>query len=461
MKKYFGTDGIRGLVGKPPISADWMVKLGLAVGQVLLGQLNSNQFDLISLQKPRVLIGKDTRISGDLLGSALEVGLMSAGVDVVRTEDALPTPAVAYLTCQLGADLGIVISASHNPYYDNGIKFFSSTGVKLSDEQERAIESALESPMMTVNAKALGKRVHISDLLDRYSFFCKTTLSEYVELLMGRAIKLVVDCGHGAAYKIAPAVFRDLNIHVIEMGTNPDGFNINQGCGSTNPVALASKVVAEKADLGIALDGDGDRVIMVDHTGSIVDGDALLFILAKWYAATQRLAGGVVGTVMSNYGLEKALESMDIPFVRTAVGDRYVLEGLQQKGWNLGGESSGHILCLDANTTGDAIISALKVLVAMVFFGQSLQELTRGMTRYPQKLINVPISADWQMDVASDPAIQSAIRVAEESLNGQGRVLLRSSGTEPLVRVMVEGQDQCAVEAIALELADVVKCTMA
>lgn len=445
MKKYFGTDGIRGRVGQPPISADWILKLGWAVGKVLASK---------SENRNKVLIGKDTRISGYLFESALEAGLSSAGADTLLLGP-MPTPGIAYLTRALRVSIGIVISASHNPYYDNGIKFFSSEGTKLPDKMELEIEAALEYPMVTVDSRALGKAVRVQDAEGRYIEFCKNTFPNVLDL---RGIKLVVDCAHGATYRIAPSVFRELGAEVIEMGVKPDGFNINDGCGSTHPEALAKKVVEEKAHAGIALDGDGDRVFMVDETGAVVDGDEILFIIAKWYAQTERLKGGVVGTLMSNLGLELAFKSAGIEFSRTNVGDRHVLEMLKKKSWNLGGESSGHIICLDANTTGDGIVSALRVLAVMGFTGRSLQELKQGMTKYPQILINVPIAS--RTTAISHPKIQSAVAAAESSLNGHGRVLLRPSGTEPVVRVMVEGRDSGIVEKIASELADVIKCEL-
>lgn len=446
MKKYFGTDGIRGRVGQPPISADWILKLGWAVGTALATNEHGRR---------QVLIGKDTRISGYLFESALEAGLSSAGVDTLLLGP-MPTPGIAYLTRALRVSAGIVISASHNPYFDNGIKFFSSEGTKLPDSVELAIEAQLEHPMVTVDSKSLGKAVRVRDAEGRYIEFCKNTFPSMLDLY---GMKLVVDCAHGATYRIAPSVFRELGADVIEMNVKPDGFNINDHCGSTYPELLAERVVQEKAHAGIALDGDGDRVIMVDHTGAIVDGDELLFIIAKWYSETQRLSGGVVGTHMSNYGLEIAFKSAGIQFHRTAVGDRHILEMLKKNAWNLGGESSGHIICLDANTTGDGIVSALRVLAVMCFTGRSLKELKQGMIKYPQTLINVPISS--RASIIDDPKIKTALLAAESRLNGHGRVLLRPSGTEPVVRVMVEGQDPTMVESVATELAFVVQGSMA
>ena len=446
IKKYFGTDGIRGRVGQPPISADWILKLGWAVGKVLTAKAGG--------RRSKVLIGKDTRVSGYLFESALEAGFSSAGVDTLLLGP-MSTPGVARLTSALRASIGIVISASHNPYYDNGIKFFSAEGTKLPDEMELLIEKTLESPLETVDSRALGKARRVQDAEGRCIEFCKSTFPSTLDL---RGSKIVVDCAHGATYKIAPNVFKELGAEVVEMGVSPDGFNINDGCGATCPMPLAECVVKEKAHIGIALDGDGDRVIMVDHTGAVVDGDELLFIIARWYAETDRLKGGVVGTIMSNYGLEMAFKALNIPFLRTAVGDRYILEMLKKKGWILGGESSGHILCLDANTTGDGIVSALRVLAVMAFTGRSLKELKEGMTKSPQTLINVPIAE--RTNIIDHPSITSAVNKAESRLKGRGRVLLRASGTEALVRVMVEGQDPSVVELVAGELAEVVKDAM-
>jgi len=445
MKKYFGTDGIRGRVGHPPISADWILKLGWAVGKALASTESGRK---------QVLIGKDTRISGYLFESALEAGLSSAGVDTLLLGP-MPTPGIAYLTRALRVSAGIVISASHNPYFDNGVKFFSSEGTKLPDDMELLIEAQLERPMVTTDSRLLGKAVRVRDAEGRYIEFCKNTFPSTLDL---HGIKLVIDCAHGATYRIAPSVFRELGADVIEMNVKPDGFNINEQCGSTHPTVLAERVIQEQAHAGIALDGDGDRVIMVDHTGAVVDGDELLFIIAKWYAETARLTGGVVGTLMSNFGLEIAFKREGIPFYRTAVGDRHIMEILKKNAWNLGGESSGHIICLDANTTGDGIVSALRVIAAMCCSGRSLNELKKGMTKYPQTLINVPI--ETRANVIDHPKIKSALQDAESRLNGQGRVLLRPSGTEPVVRVMVEGQDLATVESVASELALVVQGSM-
>ena len=441
-KRYFGTDGIRGRVGKAPISADWILKLGWAVGTALVEKNH---------QRPKVLIGKDTRVSGYLFESALEAGLSAAGADILLLGP-MPTPGIAYLTRTLRVNIGIVISASHNPYADNGVKFFSHLGTKLPDAFEWEIEALLERPVETVDSKRLGKATRVVDAEGRYVEFCKNTFPESLSL---SGLKLVVDCAHGATYRIAPEVFRELGAEVIEMGVNPDGFNINENCGSTYPEPLAKRVVQEKANIGIAFDGDGDRVILIDSKGEIVDGDEILFIIAKWYAETKRLSGGVVGTVMSNYGLEIALQSCQIPFSRTSVGDRHVLEMLKKNSWNLGGESSGHIICLDANTTGDGIVSALRVLAVMVSSGRSLQELKQGMHKCPQVLINVPVEGTQRIAL-DNPKLLLAIQQAEACLKNQGRVLLRPSGTEAVVRVMVEGEDKTMITAVAENLANAV-----
>lgn len=450
-KKYFGTDGIRGRVGKPPISADWILHLGWALGHVLSSGLPPEA------DRPKVLIGKDTRVSGYLFESALEAGLSSSGVDTLLLGP-MPTPAIAYLTRALRASAGIVISASHNPYYDNGIKFFSAEGTKLPDEMEWAIEEALQKPMVMVDSRKLGKAQRVHDAEGRYIKFCKNTFPSNLDL---HGLKLVVDCAHGATYRVAPSIFRELGATVIEMGVEPNGYNINEACGSTAPKALAQRVLQEQADAGIALDGDGDRVIMVDHKGEVLDGDELLYIIAKWYADTKRLNGGVVGTLMSNFGLELAFKSAGIEFCRVNVGDRHILEHLKKNAWNLGGESSGHIICLDANTTGDGIVSALRVLAVMGLSTRSLSELKQGMAKLPQILINVPLASQKinlnQLGLMDHPEVKLAIEAAETQLKGQGRILLRPSGTEPVVRVMVEGQDAAEIQAVANELAQVVQ----
>jgi len=438
-KKYFGTDGIRGRVGDYPVTAEFMLKLGWAAGRVLGG----NRGD-------RVIIGKDTRISGYMFESALEAGLSAAGVDV-RLLGPMPTPAVAYLTRTLHACAGIVISASHNAYADNGIKFFSGEGTKLPDEVEYAIESELDKDMETVESDRLGKAERVSDAAGRYIEFCKSTIPLTMSL---KGLKIVVDCANGATYHVAPSVFDELGADVLDIGVDPDGLNINQSCGSTQPALLQKIVLEHQADIGIALDGDGDRVIMVDHKGDLVDGDELLFIIALSRQQEGTLQGGVIGTLMSNLGLEHALQSHHIEFSRANVGDRYVLELLQQSNSLIGGESSGHIICLDRTTTGDGIVSALQVLAAMVKSGKTLHDLKNGMKKYPQRMINVPVSG--KVELENTPAVQDAVKSAEQRLAGRGRVLLRPSGTEPLVRVMVEGEDAQQVNDEADQLAAIV-----
>jgi len=436
MKKYFGTDGIRGQVGEYPVTAEFMLKLGWAAGRVL-GSANGGL----------VIIGKDTRISGYMFESALEAGLSAAGMDI-RLLGPMPTPAIAYLTRTLHANAGIVISASHNAYADNGIKFFSSAGAKLPDDIEAAIEEEVDKPMVTVESARLGKAERVDDAGGRYIEFCKSTIPMSLSL---KGLKLVVDCANGATYQVAPSVFDELGAEVIAIGTEPDGLNINRDCGSTRPDLLRKIVQEHNADAGIALDVDGDRVIMVDNQCEMVDGDELLFIIALSRKQQGSLRGDVVGTLMSNLGLEHALQSHDIAFARASVGDRYVLEMLRQTGGVLGGESSGHIICLDRTTTGDGIISALQVLTVMVQSGKSLHELKNGMSKYPQHMINVPVSNGVDLDAA--PAVQEAVRSVEQRLAGRGRVLLRPSGTEPVVRVMVEGEDEAQVIKEADQLA--------
>ena len=442
-RKYFGTDGIRGRVGEQPINAEFMLKLGWAAGRVL-GKGGCG----------RVVIGKDTRISGYMFESALEAGLSAAGVDI-RLLGPMPTPAIAYLTRTLGACAGIVISASHNPHYDNGIKFFSAGGTKLPDEVEADIERELEADMVTVPSERLGKAVRVEDARGRYIEYCKSTFPGRLNL---RGVKIVVDCANGATYQVAPSVFKELGAEVTAIGVNPDGLNINQGCGSTAPEGLRERVLAEKADLGIALDGDGDRVLMVDHTGELVDGDELLYVIARARAGNGKLTGPVVGTLMSNLGLELALQGEGIVFLRANVGDRYVMEMLQTHEGMLGGESSGHIICLDRTTTGDGIVSALQVLAAMVQSGSSLQALRQGMSKFPQIMINVPLAE--RVDVTGNTVVVQAVRDAETAMNGKGRVLLRPSGTEPLIRVMVEGENESLVRQQAEHLAEVVAQTV-
>ena len=446
-RKYFGTDGIRGRVGDAPITPDFVMRLGYAAGRVLTG-IDSH---LAAGAHPSVLIGKDTRISGYMLESALQAGLSAAGVDVLLTGP-LPTPAVAHLTRALRAQAGIVISASHNPFEDNGIKFFSADGSKLPDAIEHAIESELEKPMQVMSSAKLGKARRINDAAGRYVEFCKSTFPHMLDL---RGLKIVLDCAHGATYHVAPDVFHELGAEVISIGNHPDGLNINDGCGSTHPHALCDKVLRHGADLGIAFDGDGDRVIMVDASGNLLDGDQLLYIIAAHRKQAGTLGGGVAGTLMSNLGFEHALAKLDIPFARAKVGDRYVLELLNEKGWLLGGENSGHILCLDKHSSGDGIISALQVLHAVRESGKSLRELAAGLTLYPQVLVNVAVRQRIDLDGNAD--IQQAVSAAESELNGCGRVLLRPSGTEPKVRVMVEGQQREQVETLAQRIADAVR----
>lgn len=439
-RKYFGTDGIRGRVGFAPITPEFVLKLGWAAGRVLANGGNS-----------KILIGKDTRISGYMFESALEAGLSAAGVDI-HLLGPMPTPAIAYLTRTLRANAGIVISASHNPYYDNGIKFFSAEGNKLPDAVELAIEAQLEETLTTVESHQLGKAVRIEDARGRYIEFCKSTAPSNLSL---KGLKIVVDCAHGATYGVAPHVFSELGAEVIELGVEPNGVNINDACGSTKPALLQKTVLTEKADLGIALDGDGDRLIMVDHQGEILDGDELLFIIAKNELQAKRLRGGVVGTVMSNLGFELALQSLGLPFVRTQVGDRYVIEELQRTGWCLGGETSGHIICLNATTTGDGIVAAVQVLAALCKSGKSLHELKQGMQKFPQVMLNVKTNSTH--NPLQHPQVQQAVKTAEMQLANQGRVLLRASGTEPVLRVMVEGDNYPQVEKLANELAGVIQ----
>lgn len=440
MKKYFGTDGIRGTVGEYPITPDFMLKLGWATGKVFARK-----------GQGKVLIGKDTRISGYMFEAALEAGLASAGVNI-QMLGPMPTPAVAYLTRTFGAQAGIVISASHNPHQDNGIKFFSPEGAKLDDDIEREIEATLEQDFVIVQSSAIGKVSRITDAAGRYIEFCKSTYEADTKL---DGLKIVVDCANGATYHIAPSVLQELGARVTAIGNKPDGLNINDDCGSTKPARLAAEVVQSGADLGIALDGDGDRVIMVDHTGAIVDGDELLYIIACDKQQRYSKVRGVVGTLMSNLGLEVALREKGIELVRTKVGDRYVMAELQSRGWLYGGESSGHIICLDETTTGDGIVSALQVLAAMRQAGKSLYELRQGMSKYPQTMINVKIASRDKL--AGNEVIAAAMRELEATLGQRGRVLLRPSGTEPVVRVMVEGEDGALVARLAGELADVVR----
>lgn len=436
-RRYFGTDGIRGRVGDGAITPDFVLKLGWAVGRVLAKERNS-----------KVLIGKDTRISGYMFESALQAGLSAAGVDVYLMGP-MPTPAVAYLTRTFHAQAGIVISASHNPYHDNGIKFFSDQGTKLPDSVELAIESMLDKPIKTVDSAHLGKAHRISDAAGRYIEFCKSTISTGVDL---SNLKIVVDCAHGATYHIAPNVFRELGAEVILMGAEPDGLNINQNCGSTEPRLLQASVLEHKADLGIALDGDGDRLIMVDHQGELVDGDDILFIIARGRQRAGLCKGHVVGTLMSNLGLEHALEKHGITLHRANVGDRYVMEKLQQIDGLIGGEASGHIICLDKTSTGDGIVAALQVLAEIQQTGSSLHELRSAVIKYPQRLINVRINK--MVNMQDYPQIQTAVESVETKLGNEGRVLLRASGTEPVIRVMVEGHDATRTNQLAKSLAE-------
>jgi phosphoglucosamine mutase len=444
-KQYFGTDGIRGRVGESVITPEFVMKLGYAAGRVL-----ASHEHLPAGKRPTVLIGKDTRISGYMLEASLEAGLSAAGVDVLLTGP-MPTPAVAYLTRALRAQAGIVISASHNPYYDNGIKFFSAQGTKLPDDIEHAIEAELAKPMQVMESAQLGKAKRVDDAAGRYVEFCKSTFPNHLDL---RGLKIVLDCAHGATYHVAPPVFHELGADVIAIGNQPDGLNINESVGSTHPQALQKAVVEHSADLGIAFDGDGDRVMMVDGAGNLLDGDQLLYIIAMGLYAKGKLKGGVAGTLMTNLALEHALQKHQIPFGRAKVGDRYVLELLQDKNWKLGGENSGHILTLDKHTSGDAIIAALQVLQSVRESGKTLQQLGADLHLYPQVLINV--TTKQKLDLNQD-AVQTAVKQAETTLNGEGRVLLRASGTEPKIRVMVEGLNQGLVQAQAEQLAAVIR----
>lgn len=439
-RKYFGTDGVRGKVGSYPITPDFALKLGWAAGKVLASQGSK-----------MVLIGKDTRISGYMLESALEAGLAAAGLSAAFTGP-MPTPAIAYLTRTFRAEAGIVISASHNPYYDNGIKFFSAKGTKLPDEIEEAIEAMLEQPMDCVESAELGKASRINDAAGRYIEFCKGTFPAHLGL---EGYKIVVDCANGATYHIAPNVLRELGAEVIEIGTDPNGLNINEKCGATDVTALQAKVVEMKADVGLAYDGDGDRIMMVDHLGNKVDGDQILFIIAREALRSGQLKGGVVGTLMSNMSLEIALKMLGVPFLRANVGDRYVLEKMVENDWTLGGENSGHIIIADKNTTGDGIVASLAVLAAMAQHKLSLNELASAVKLFPQVLINVRF-AGGDNPLESD-AVKSVAADVEKRLEGKGRILLRKSGTEPLIRVMVECQDAELAQQCAEEIAEAVK----
>jgi phosphoglucosamine mutase len=440
-RTYFGTDGVRGTVGQAPMTPDFVLRLGFAAGRALAGT---------GRQQPAVLIGKDTRISGYMIEAALEAGFSAAGVDVFLCGP-LPTPGVAYLTRALRLSAGVVISASHNPYADNGIKFFSRDGFKLPDAMEAAIERMLEQPIGCNDSAKLGRARRVDDAQGRYIEFCKSTFPNELDL---KGMKIVVDCAHGAAYDVAPHVFHELGADVTSIGVSPDGFNINDMFGATAPGNLVSEVKRRKADLGIALDGDADRLVIVDAAGRAYDGDQLLYAIVKHRAAKEKIAG-VAGTLMTNLALEKAFAGMNVPFARARVGDRYVLEMLRERKWLLGGENSGHILCLDKHTTGDGIVSALQVLTATRESGKTLAELTADLAMYPQVLLNVdvPKGFDWK----KHQAIADAQSRAERSLNGRGRVLLRPSGTEPVLRVMVEGEPREAIESAAKSIADTVR----
>ncbi|MGR9013230.1 MAG: phosphoglucosamine mutase [Gammaproteobacteria bacterium] len=442
-KKYFGTDGIRGRVGEHPITADFFLKLGWAAGRVFASE--GHGF---------VLVGKDTRISGYMFESALEAGLTAAGVDT-RLLGPMPTPGIAYLTRTLRAQAGIVISASHNPFYDNGVKFFSVQGTKLPDEIERKIERHLDSPMTTVESSKLGKAKRLVDAAGRYIEFCKASVPTRLDF---SGMRIILDCAHGATYHIAPHVFSEVGAEVVTIGAEPDGLNINDECGATKPERLAATVLAYRADFGIALDGDGDRLVMVDHKGEIVDGDELIYIIAKARLGAGQMSGPVVGTLMTNLGMEHGLKKLGVNLLRANVGDRYVMEMLSEHKGILGGENSGHIICLDKTTTGDGIIAALQIMAEMQGTGKSLYELKSGMQKYPQILVNIKTSKKINPD--KEDGIQKAVKSVEKMLGDSGRVLLRASGTEPLIRVMVEGQQEDLVRNYAQQIADEVKKSM-
>ena len=442
VKQYFGTDGIRGAVGQAPITPDFMLKLGWAAGRVFADTNGA---------RGKILIGKDTRISGYMFEAALEAGVAAAGVDIGLLGP-MPTPAIAYLTRTLRARAGIVISASHNSFEDNGIKFFSANGTKLPDDIEHAIEAELQKEVTTVRPELIGKASRVNDAAGRYIEFCKSTVGQSLRL---NGMKIVVDCAHGSTYHIAPSVFTELGATVIAQGVAPDGLNINQNAGSTSPQVLADRVLAEQADLGVAFDGDGDRVVMVDHLGNVLDGDEILYIIARHRVSQGIEFGGVVGTQMSNLGLQLGLDALGIGFTRTPVGDRYVMQEMIKRGWSLGGESSGHVICLDHSSTGDGIISALQALAAVVQGGKSLSELRVEMHKLPQEMINVRINRG--IELGSNAAISSAVQQVETELGERGRVLLRPSGTEPVLRVMVEGEDAGDVLRLAQQLAAAVR----
>jgi phosphoglucosamine mutase len=443
-RRYFGTDGIRGKVGEDKVTPEFVLKLGWAAGRVL-GKSGGS-----------VLIGKDTRISGYMFESALEAGLAASGMNVLLTGP-MPTPGIAYLTQTFHARAGIVISASHNPYYDNGIKFFSSTGQKLPDEVELAIEEELDKPMKTIDSESIGRARRVSDAAGRYIEFCKSSIPMATSL---KGMKIVIDCAHGATYHIAPEVFTELGARVVTIGADPDGLNINDGVGSTHPELLQARVLEEQADLGVALDGDGDRLLLVDGSGRLVDGDDILYIIARARLRDNALRGNVVGTLMTNLGLELALRELGVGLDRTDVGDRYIIERLQQNQWNLGGEPSGHIICLDRTTTGDGIISALQVIAEVAHTGQPLHELVQGIEKCPQILINVSLGNAVAREVMQLEQVMAAVRDAEADLGDEGRVLLRPSGTEPLIRVMVEGTRGEQVERLSRQIADIVAASV-
>jgi len=442
-KKYFGTDGIRGRVGEHPITADFFLKLGWAAGRVFASE--GHGF---------VLVGKDTRISGYMFESALEAGLTAAGVDT-RLLGPMPTPGIAYLTRTLRAQAGIVISASHNHYYDNGVKFFSVQGTKLPDKIERKIERHIDSPMTTVESSKLGKAKRLVDAAGRYIEFCKASVPTRLDF---SGMRIIVDCAHGATYHIAPHVFSEVGAEVVTIGAEPDGLNINDECGATKPEKLAATVLAYRADFGIALDGDGDRLVMVDHKGEIVDGDELIYIIAKARLDEGLMSGPVVGTLMTNLGMEHGLKKLGINLLRANVGDRYVMEMLAEHKGILGGENSGHIICLDKTTTGDGIIAALQIMAEMQSSGKNLHELKSGMEKYPQVLVNV--KTNKKINPAEDEGIQKSVKAVEKKLGDTGRVLLRASGTEPLIRIMVEGRQEDSVKNYAHQIAEDVKKAM-
>ena len=446
-RKYFGTDGVRGRVGETPITPEFVMHLGYAAGQVLV----ADRGRLPEGEHPTVLIGKDTRISGYMLEAALEAGFTAAGVNVLMTGP-MPTPAVAYLTRALRLQAGVVISASHNPFEDNGIKFFSASGQKLPDSVEETIEARLDVPINTVSARQLGRARRIEDAAARYIEFCKSTFPNRLDL---RGMRIVVDCAHGATYHIAPHVLHELGAEVISVGVSPNGYNINDECGATATAALTAAVREHEADIGIALDGDGDRLMMADATGRIYDGDALLYIIARHRIQCNYMKGGVVGTLMTNLGMEHALGRLDVPFERANVGDRYVIERLQANGWTLGGETSGHILCLDKHTTGDGIVSALQVLRALRESGETLDAMTADVESYAQVMINVPVAKGFKLDHCD--SVKTAVTQAQSSLNGSGRIVLRASGTEPVVRVMVETRTEADAQRWAQSIAEQVR----